>query len=158
MSPSKTNAARLLDRAGVVYEVATHELDMSRFSAFRVAEELGVEAGTVFKTLLIRGDRSGPVFAVVPANSELDLKALAKVSGDRTTAMVQSTEIEQLSGYVRGSVTVLAAKRAYRVFLDETAELYDRIGVSGGARGVQIFLDPTDYVRITCAEVVAITR
>ncbi len=158
MKAPKTNAARILDGGGIVYEMATYELDMSDFSAARVAEELGVDAGLVFKTLLVTGDRSGPVFAVIPSDSGLDLKALARVSGNRSMVMVEKAEIEKLTGYVRGCVTVLAAKRAYRVFVDETAEICDQIGVSGGAIGVQIFLGPSDYIRITAAEVSAIAR
>lgn len=158
MNAPKTNAARILDGGGIVYDMATYLVDMSEFSAAKVAEALEVDPGLVFKTLLATGDQSGPVFAVIPGDGELDLKALARVSGNRSIAMVERSEIERLTGYVRGCVTVLAAKRAYRVFVDETAEIYDRIGVSGGAIGVQIFLDPSDYIGITAAEVAGIAR
>ena len=154
----KTNAARLLDAAAIRYDVMTYDLDLSEFSAQRVAEQLGAEIAQVFKTLLVEGDRTGPVFAVVPGGTEIDLKALAGVSGNRGVTMVPVAEIEHLTGYVRGGVTVLGAKRAYPVFVDETIELYERIGVSGGVKGVQIFLAPGDYLEFTAATVVDITR
>jgi len=154
----KTNAARLLDAAAIRYDMMTYDVDMSEFSARRVAEQLGAEIAQVFKTLLVEGDRTGPVFAVVPGGTEVDLKALARLSGNRRVAMVPVVDIERLTGYVRGGVTVLGAKRAYPVFVDETIELHERIGVSGGVKGVQIFLAPLDYLRFTAATVGDIVR
>lgn len=155
---AKTNAARLLDEAGIAYEMGEYDLDLAEFTAERVAAELGVEPSRVFKTLLVDGDRTGPVFAVVPGGAELDLKALARVSGNRKMSMVPVAGIEQLTGYVRGGVTVLGAKRELPVFADETIELHETIGVSGGAKGLQLFLAPGDYLALTAAQVVDIAR
>jgi Cys-tRNA(Pro)/Cys-tRNA(Cys) deacylase len=158
MGSAKTNAARLLDEAGIAYEVREYDLDLADFTAERVAEELGVEAITVFKTLVVEGDKTGPVFAVVPGGAELDLKALAKVSGNRRMTMAPVAGIEQLTGYVRGGVTVLGAKRAFPVYADETIELHDHVGVSGGSKGVQLFLAPGDYLALVGATVADIAR
>jgi Cys-tRNA(Pro)/Cys-tRNA(Cys) deacylase len=154
----KTNAARLLDEAGVAYDLAAYEVEMSEFSAERVAAELGVEPDQVFKTLVVEGDRSGPMFAVVPGGAELDLKALAAASDNRRAAMVPVAEVQKLTGYVRGGVTVLGARRAFPVYVDEIALLHERIGVSAGAKGLQLFLDPGDYIELTGAVVADIAR
>lgn len=154
----KTNAARLLDEAGVAYDLAAYDLDMSEFSAERVAEELGVEPEQVFKTLVVEGDRTGPLFAVVPGGAELDLRALAAVSGNRRTNLVPRAEVQGLTGYARGRVTVLGARRPYPVFVDEIALLHARIGVSAGAKGLQLFLDPHAYIEVTGAVVADIAR
>ena len=111
-----------------------------------------------FKTLLARGDRNGPSFAVVPGNFELDHKALAKLSGDRKVELVSLKEVQPLTGYIRGGVTVLGAKKDYPVYADETIELWDVISISAGARGTQILLAPADYLRITNATVGEIAR
>jgi Cys-tRNA(Pro)/Cys-tRNA(Cys) deacylase len=112
---------------------------------------VGLPPEQVFKTLVVRGDRTGVMLAVVPGDASLDLKALAKLSGDRKCDTVQLKEVQPLTGYVRGGVTALAAKKDYPTYVDETVELFDVISVSAGVRGTQILLAPADYVRATRA-------
>jgi Cys-tRNA(Pro)/Cys-tRNA(Cys) deacylase len=149
--PLKTNAARLLDSLGIVYEIREYELDESDLSAERVAKKVGLPAEQVFKTLVARGDRHGVCFAVVPAGTQLDLKALAKLTGDKKIDTVPLKDVQPLTGYIRGGVTVLGAKKAYPVFADETIELFDVISVSAGMRGAQLILAPANYLRATSA-------
>jgi len=115
-------------------------------SAETVARKIGLDPQQVFKTLVVRGERTSVSLAVVPANAELDLKALAKLAGDRKMELVPLKEVQPLTGYVRGGVTALACKKAYPVYLDETAILFDRISVSAGVRGTQILLNPEHYI------------
>ena len=143
----KTNAARILDGLGVAYELRSYEVDLDDLSAPTVAAKVGLPAEQVFKTLVARGDRNGVCLAVVPGDGHLDLKALARASGDRKAELVALKEVLPLTGYVRGGVTALACKKSYPVFLDETAILFERIAVSAGARGLQIVLHPEDYAR-----------
>jgi len=156
--PPKTNAARILDAAGVGYEIRDYEVDESDLSAPHVAEAIGMPAEQVFKTLVARGDRNGPCFAVIPGNTELDLKALAAHSGDRKAELAPLKEVQPLTGYIRGGVTVLGAKKQFPVFADETIELWDQISISAGVRGTQIILRPADYLRATGAVVADIAR
>ena len=143
----KTNAVRLLDALGVRYELREYEVDPEDLAAESVAAKIGMPPEQVFKTLLARGDRNGPCFAVIPGNYELDLKALAKLTSDRKVDLVALKEVQPLTGYIRGGVTVLGAKKDYPVYADETMELFDVISVSAGARGTQILLAPADYLR-----------
>src|SRR5690242_10359141 len=132
---SKTNAARLLDSAGVTYEVREYEVDEDDLSAPHVAEAIGMPPEQVFKTLVVRGDRSGVLLACIPANSELDLKALAAVSGNKKVELVPVKEVLGLTGYVRGGVSPVGTKKPYALYLDETTALWDLIAVSAGVRG-----------------------
>jgi Cys-tRNA(Pro)/Cys-tRNA(Cys) deacylase len=143
----KTNAARLLDSLGISYELRDYEVDPEDLAAESVARKIGLPPEQVFKTLVARGDRTGVLLAVVPGDMELDLKALARLSGDRKAEVVSLKEVQPLTGYVRGGVTALAGKKDYPVFVDETIELFDVISVSAGARGTQILLAPADYLR-----------
>ena len=154
----KTNAARLLDSLGIRYELREYEVDPEDLSAETVARKIGLPAEQVFKTLVARGDRTGVLLAVVPGDAELDLKALARLSGDRKVEMVPLREVQPLTGYVRGGVTALACKKDYPVFADETLELFDRISVSSGLRGLQILLAPADYLRAVRATLGAISK
>ena len=154
----KTNAARYLDSLGVHYELRDYALDTEDFSAILVAEKIGLPPEQVFKTLLARGDRNGPAFAVVPGNAELDYKALAKLTGDRKVELVTLKEVQPLTGYIRGGVTVLGAKKDYPVYADETIELWDVVSISAGVRGTQILIAPANYLRVTNATVGAIAR
>ncbi len=147
----KTNAARLLDRLGICYELRVYEIDPDDLSAPSVAAKIGMPPEQVFKTLVARGDRHGVCFAVVPGDAHLDLKALARLSGDRKIDTVPLKEVQPLTGYVRGGVTALAAKKAYPVFIDETIGLFDAVAVSAGARGTQLVLAPADYLRAVAA-------
>jgi Cys-tRNA(Pro)/Cys-tRNA(Cys) deacylase len=144
----KTNAARLLDSLGISYELRDYEVDPEDLAAESVARKIGLPPEQVFKTLVARGDRTGVLFAVVPGDAELDLKALARLSGDRKVDTVPLKEVQPLTGYLRGGVTVLGAKREYPVFVDETIEIFDVISVSAGVRGTQILLSPADYLRV----------
>ena len=154
----KTNAARLLDRLGVRYELREYQVDPEALDAETVAAKIGFPAEQVFKTLVARGDRNGICLAVVPANAELDEKALARLAGDRRTELVPLKDVQPLTGYIRGGVTALAGKRDYPVFVDETAELFSVISVSAGVRGMQILLAPSDYLAAVNGAVGAIAR
>lgn len=154
----KTNAARLLDTLGIRYELREYEVDLEDLSAETVARKVGLEPAQVFKTLVARGDRHGVCMAVVPADNELDLKALARLTGDRKVDTVPLKELQPLTGYIRGGVTALAGKKEYPTFVDETAELFDVISVSAGVRGTQLLLAPADYLRVTKAKVGPIGR
>ena len=134
----KTNAVRLLDEMGVQYELREYEVDPDDLTAETVAAKIGLPLEQVFKTLVARGDRHGVCFAVVPGNCRLDLKALAKLTGDRKAETVPLKEVQPLTGYVRGGVTVLGAKKAYPVYVDETIELFEVVSISAGVRGLQI--------------------
>jgi Cys-tRNA(Pro)/Cys-tRNA(Cys) deacylase len=149
----KTNAVRLLDQLKIPYELREYDVDPEDLAAETVAAKIGLPAERVFKTLLARGDRSGLCLAVIPGNAELDLKALAAAAGDRKIQLVPVKELQPLTGYIRGGVTALAAKKDYPVFVDETVELFDVISISAGMRGLQILLAPGDYVRATKATV-----
>jgi Cys-tRNA(Pro)/Cys-tRNA(Cys) deacylase len=154
----KTNAARLLDSLGIPYELRTYEVDPGHLSAESVAQKIGLPAEQVFKTLVARGDRTGVLFAVVPADAELDLKALARATGDRKTETVPLKEVTPLTGYVRGGVTALAARKDYPVWADETIELFDAVSVSAGVRGAQLVLAPAGYLRATGARIGGIAK
>lgn len=154
----KTNAARLLDSLGIPYELRDYEVDPDDLTAESVARKIGLPPEQVFKTLVARGDRTGVLLAVVPGDSELDLKALARVSGDRKVDTVALKEVQPLTGYIRGGVTALAGKKDYPVFVEETIELFDVISVSSGARGTQILLSPGDYLRAVRGTVGAISK
>ena len=147
--PAKTNAARLLDRLGIHYELREYEFDPDDLAAETVAAKIGMPAEQVFKTLVARGDRNGICMAVIPGNAELDLKALAVASGDRKIQLAPVKELQALTGYIRGGVTALAGKKDYSVYLDETVELLDVISISAGVRGLQILLAPADYLKAT---------
>ena len=149
----KTNAARLLEARGVPFEIRAYEVDPEDLAAESVALKIGFPPEQVFKTLVARGDRTGVLFAVVPGDQQLDLKALARLSGDRKCDTVSLKEVQPLTGYVRGGVTALAAKKDYPVFADETIELFDVISVSAGIRGAQLILAPADYLAATNAKV-----
>jgi Cys-tRNA(Pro)/Cys-tRNA(Cys) deacylase len=154
----KTNAARLLDSLGIPYEIREYPVDADDLTAESVAAKVGLPPEQVFKTLVARGDKGGVCFAVVPGDQQLDLKALAHLSGDKKTDTVALKEVQPLTGYIRGGVTALAAKKPYPVFADETIELFDVVSVSAGVRGAQLILAPADYLRATGAKVGAIAK
>lgn len=152
----KTNAARILDEKNINYSLIEYTVDEEHLDAVHVAAEVGLPAAQVFKTLVVRGDKTGPVFAVIPGDGELDLKALAKVSGNKRSELVHLKEVLPLTGYIRGGCSPLGAKKNYPVYLDETCVLWDKIAISAGQRGLQIFLSPDDLVAATGAAVVNI--
>jgi Cys-tRNA(Pro)/Cys-tRNA(Cys) deacylase len=154
----KTNAVRALDSLGISYELRDYEVDESDLTAETVARKVGLPPEQVFKTLVCKGDRNGVCLAVVPGDSELDLKALAKLTGDRKVETAPLKDVQPLTGYIRGGVTALACRKDYPVFLDETVELFDVISISAGVRGTQVFLAPADYIRATKATLGAIAK
>ena len=154
----KTNAARRLDQLGIAYRVATYEVDPDDLSAEAAAAKLGRPAEELFKTLVARGDRNGHCFAVLSGPDELDLKALAAHTGDRRIELVALKDVRDLTGYVRGGVTVFGAKKAFPVYVDARIEEYAEISVSAGQRGLQLCLSPADYVRAASAQLVPIAR
>ncbi|MEO1619738.1 MAG: Cys-tRNA(Pro) deacylase [Cyanobacteria bacterium J06632_3] len=152
----KTNAVRLLDTLGITYELLSYRVDPNNLVATTTAQKLGLPADQVFKTLVVQGNRQGIALAVVPGSYQLDLKALAKLTGDRKVETVALKQVQPLTGYIRGGVTALACKKPYPVFLDEWAEMYHQIAVSAGVRGLMIMLQTADYIRATKATVGAI--
>jgi len=154
----KTNAARLLDQLSIPYELREYEVDPEDLAAETVAAKIGFAPQQVFKTLVARGDRNGICMAVIPGDAELDLKALATASGDRKIQLVPVKELQGLTGYIRGGITALAAKKDYPVYVDETIELFDTISISAGVRGLQILIAPGDYLRATKARLAALAQ
>lgn len=155
---TKTNAARILDAAGIHYELRGYEVDENDLSAPRVAEKVGLPPEQVFKTLVARGDRSGVLLACIPANTELDLKALASASGNKKVDLVPVKEVLSLTGYIRGGVSPIGGRKPYPFYLDETADLWDVISVSAGVRGCQMLIAPDDLAKITGGERCAIAK
>ncbi len=147
MAHAKTNAARVLDGLGIAYTLRSYDVGDEHLSASEVASLIGLPPEQVFKTLVARGDRGGVCLALVPGDEHLDLKALARATGDRRCELVALREVTPLTGYIRGGVTALACKKDYPVVIDETAQLYPEISISAGQRGLQILLAPDDYVR-----------
>jgi Cys-tRNA(Pro)/Cys-tRNA(Cys) deacylase len=143
----KTNAVRILEELRIPFELRHYEVDPGDLSAATVARKVGLPPEQVFKTLVVRGDRQGVCLAVVPGDAELDLKALAKLTGDRRMEMAPLKDVQPLTGYIRGGVTAFGCRKDYPVVVDETAILFDVISVSAGARGTQILLSPGDYLR-----------
>ena len=151
-----TNAARILARLGIKFELRDYKVDEEDLSAENVASKVGLPLDQVLKTLVVRGDRTGVLFAVLAGSATLDLKALAKLSGNRKTETVPLKEVQPLTGYIRGGVTAIGGKKDFPVFVDETIEVFDVVAVSAGVRGTQILLAPADYLRATGATVGAI--
>lgn len=144
----KTNAVRILDTLGIPYQLLNYEVDPTDLAAERAAQKVGLAPEQLFKTLVVRGDRTGICLAVVPSNAQVDLKTLAKLSGNRKTETVSLKEVQPLTGYIRGGVTAIACKKDYPVYVDETAELFDQIAVSAGVRGILVLLAPSDYLQV----------
>ncbi len=154
----KTNAVRILDTLGVSYELREYQVDPDDLTAETVAAKIGMPLEQVFKTLVARGDKNGVVMAVVAGDAQLDLKALAKVSGDRKVEVVSLKEVQPLTGYIRGGVTALACKKDYPVFVDENIYLFEQVSISAGVRGTQIIVAPEDYLKATKATVGPIAK
>jgi Cys-tRNA(Pro)/Cys-tRNA(Cys) deacylase len=152
----KTNAARFLDQMGISYELREYEVDPDDLAAEAVATKIGLPPAQLFKTLVAQGDRHGICMAVVPSDTELDLKALAAASGNRKIHLVPVKELQKLTGYLRGGVTALAAKKAYPVYADNSIERFELISISAGMRGLQILVAPRDYLRVAKATLAAI--
>ena len=136
-----------------MFELREYEVDPEDLSAITVASKVGIAVERVFKTLVCRGDRNGPLFCVVPGNKEVCLKTLAATASERKCQVVTLKEVQPLTGYIRGGVTVLGAKKSFPVYVDGTMLAYEQISVSGGMRGLQILIAPKDYVAVTGATV-----
>ncbi len=154
----KTNAARQLDSLAIPYELRAYEVDPDDLTAVSVARKIGLPPEQVFKTLLTHTSDRESLFAVIPGDSELDLKKLASAAGARKAELASLKEVEPLTGYIRGGVTVLAAKKPFRAFADETIELFDLISVSAGQRGLQLLLSPADYLRAAAVTLADLTK
>ncbi|HEX3019719.1 MAG TPA: Cys-tRNA(Pro) deacylase [Chitinispirillaceae bacterium] len=146
---SKTNAARILDNLGIHYELVAYQVDESDLSAITVASKLGQNVEQVFKTLVLRGDKTGVFICVIPGAQELDLKKSAQISGNKNAEMVPMKEILNLTGYIRGGCSPLGMKKKYPGFIDESCILYDHIFVSAGTRGLQFKIAPDDLITAT---------
>jgi Cys-tRNA(Pro)/Cys-tRNA(Cys) deacylase len=157
-APTKTNAARLLDTLNIPYELRTYEVDPDDLTALSVARKIGLPPEQVFKTLLAQTNTGEHIFAVVPGNAELDLKKLAQAAGAKKTELASLKEVEPLTGYIRGGVTVMGAKRPFPAYADETIELFDQISISAGQRGLQLLLTPADYLRAANATLADLTK
>jgi len=154
----KTNAARYLDSLKIDYKLVEYEIDESDLSAESVARKVNLPLEQVFKTLVARGDKTGVLMACIPGNTELDLKAMATVSGNKKVEMVHVAEIQQLTGYIRGGVSPIGARKQYPIFLDESAIRFAFISVSAGVRGSQIFISPGDLIKALEMKVCRIVR
>jgi Cys-tRNA(Pro)/Cys-tRNA(Cys) deacylase len=142
----KTNAARLLDRAKIEYELIPYTVDEENLAATHVAEELGEDIATVFKTLILKGDRAGHFVCVIPGDKEVDLKAAARVSGNKKCDLIPMKELLPLTGYIRGGCTPIGMKKHFPTYIHETCMDFPFIFVSAGVRGLQIKLAPQDLI------------
>lgn len=148
----KTNAARLLDRAGISYELIPYEVDENDLAATHVAESLGEPIERVYKTLVLRGDRNGHFVCVVQGDREVDLKAAAKASGNKSADLIPMKELLPTTGYIRGGCSPIGMKRRFPTFIDSSCEAFDYIYISAGVRGLQLRIAPSDLVRFVDAE------
>lgn len=151
MQIQKTNAARLLDAAGIEYELVPYAWDESDLSAQHVAAQLGEPIEQVFKTLVLKGDKTAEFVCVVPGNMEIDLKTAARISGNKNCEMLHLKDLLPTTGYIRGGCTPIGMKKPFPVFIYESALLFDYIYISAGRRGLQIKIAPEDLFRFTSA-------
>jgi Cys-tRNA(Pro)/Cys-tRNA(Cys) deacylase len=145
----KTNAARLLDKAKIQYSLIPYEFDENDLAAQHVADSLGQDIAQVFKTLVLHGDKTGHIVCVVPGNMEVDLKALAKVSGNKKVEMIAMKDLLQVTGYIRGGCSPIGMKKRFPTYFHSTAKDHDIIYVSAGVRGLQIEINPSDLISFT---------
>ncbi len=149
----KTNAARLLDAAGIAYSLVEYAVDEEHLEASHVAAELGEDIDRVFKTLVLRGDKSGPFVCVIPGSLEVDLKAAARISGNKNCEMLHLKELLPLTGYIRGGCSPIGMKKQFPTFIHESTLLYDTIYVSAGVRGLQLCIAPQDLIQFIDAKI-----
>ena len=154
---NKTNAMRLLEAAGIPFKTAEYEVDESDLSGVHAAEVLGRPAEQVFKTLVLKGDKSGYFVCCIPVAEELDLKKAAKVSGNKKCEMLRVRDLLGVTGYIRGGCSPVGMKKKFPTYIDETAVLFDEIAVSAGARGMQVILAPEELVDYCEAEFADLT-
>ena len=153
----KTNAVRLLDKEKIKYELIEYAVNEDDLAASHIAEELNQNLSQVFKTLVLRGNKTGPIVAVIPGDKELNLKEIAKVSGNKSVEMIHVKELLGLTGYIRGGCSPIGMKKKFPTFINESCQSFDYIMISAGVRGMQIKINPMDLVQATKAEVVAVT-
>lgn len=158
MKQKKTNAARLLDELKIDYKLMEYDVDEEHLDAVHVAKSVGMPAAQIFKTLVVRGDKTGVLFACVPGDGELDLKNISRISGNKRSEMVPLKDVLPLTGYIRGGCSPLGAKKKYPVYLDDSCKKWNEIVISAGIRGMQIVINPNDLVRATNATVDRITK
>ncbi len=149
----KTNASRLLDKAKLQYNLITYEVDENDLAAQHVADSLGQDIAKVFKTLVLHGDKTGHIVAVIPGNMEVDLKALAKVSGNKKVEMIAMKDLLQVTGYIRGGCSPIGMKKRFPTYFHTTALDQDVIYVSAGVRGLQIEITPQDLICFVQAKI-----
>ena len=154
----KTNAARLLDRAKIAYELIPYTVDEDNLAATHVAEELGEDIATVFKTLILRGDRTGHFVCIVQGDREVDLKAAAKVSGNKSAEMIPMKDLLPTTGYIRGGCSPIGMKRRFVTFVDSTATTIEYIYISAGVRGLQLKINPAELIAFVGAQVADVDR
>lgn len=140
----KTNAARILDKLKIKYEIKGYPVDPDDLSAVNVASKIDMDIKMIFKTLVVRGDKTGIIMACIPGDDELDLKKLATISGNKRVEMIHVKELPALTGYIRGGCSPLGAKKDYPVYIDESAVKWPHIAISAGKRGEQLLLAPKD--------------
>lgn len=157
MKISKTNAARLLDKAKVTYSLVPYEVDENDLSATHVAAQLGEAVAQVFKTLILHGDKSGPFVCVIPGAEEVNLKKAAKASGNKSCEMIPVKELLPLTGYIRGGCSPIGMKKHFPTYIHPTAGQFEKIYVSAGQRGLQIQIAPMDLIRESAATIADIT-
>lgn len=153
MKINKTNAARLLDKAKIAYELIPYEVDENDLSAIHVADSLGENIEQVFKTLVLHGDKNGHFVCVIPGEHEVDLKLAAKASGNKKCGLIPMKELLPLTGYIRGGCTPIGMKKPFPTYIHESCLNYPYIYISAGQRGLQLKLDPNDLIKEVHAEV-----
>ncbi len=153
MATEKTNAARLLDRAKIGYELVAYEVDEADLSAVHVAQQLNEPVEQVFKTLVLKGDRSGYFVCVIPGAEELDLKKAAKLSGNKSCEMIPMKELLPITGYIRGACSPIGMKKRFATYIHESCNAFNRIYISAGKRRLQLYLSPQELVALVGATV-----
>jgi len=151
---TKTNAVRILDQLKIAYELREYEVDAEDLSAGHVAEVIGMEPHSLYKTLVLKGSNNGHLVAVIPGNEQLDLKKIAKASGNKNCEMVAVKDILALTGYIRGGCSPIGMKKLFPTYLEEAAQLEEKISISAGKRGLQIILQPQDLATVVQASFV----
>ncbi len=158
MKPTKTNAARLLDKAKRPYELIAYEVDETDLSAVHVAAQLGEPVEQVFKTLVLHGDRTGFFVCIIPGDAELDLKTVAKITGNKSCDMIPMKELLPTTGYIRGACSPIGMKKKFPTYIDESCRLFETIYVSAGLRGLQIKISPDELIAEIDAHVVGLVE
>lgn len=154
----KTNVMRILDKAKISYETKSYEYDEDNLSGVHAAEELGYDPDMVFKTIVTMGDKTGPVVFCLPSEKEIDLKAAARVSGNKSVNMLHVKDLPDLTGYIRGGCSPIGMKKQFPTFIDESCGNHEKISVSAGQRGKQVVLAPEDLMKLIGAQAAKLTR